>query len=132
MQVKAHLNNLRISPRKVRLVIDLIKGMDVGEAKVQLEFMDKKSAGPILKLLNSAIANARNNFSLNQDNLYVSSVTANEGPILKRWMPRAMGRAAAIKKRTSNITIVLGEKKKELHDKQISPQALLTQMSNNK
>jgi len=110
MKVKAKLNNLRISPRKVRLVIDLIRGLDVSEAKIQLNFLVKKSAKPILKLLDSAVANAKNNFKLDESNLYISEIFASEGPTLKRIMPRAMGRAFHIRKRTSHITIVLDEK----------------------
>ncbi len=112
MKVKAKLNNLRISPRKVRLVIDLIRGLDVSEAKLQLNFLVKKSAKPILKLLDSAVANAKNNFKLNESDLYISEIFASEGPTLKRIMPRAMGRAFHIMKRTSHITIVLEEKEK--------------------
>jgi large subunit ribosomal protein L22 len=112
MKVKAKLNNLRISPRKVRLVIDLIRGLDVSEAKLQLNFLVKRSSKPILKLLDSAIANAKNNFKLDESNLYISEIFASEGPTLKRIMPRAMGRAFHIMKRTSHITIVLEEKVK--------------------
>ncbi len=107
MEVQAHLNNLRISPRKIRLVADIIRGMNVRNAKIQLEFINKKSAQPVLKLLNSAIANAKHNFNLSEDNLYISKIFVNEGTTLKRWIPRAMGRASNINKRTSHITIVL-------------------------
>jgi len=110
MEVKAYLNNLRISARKVRLAANLIRGLDVSEAKVQLKFLPKRAAEPILKLLNSAIANAENNFKLSKDNLYVFKIFVDSGPILKRWMPRAFGRTAMIKKRTSHITIILDEK----------------------
>jgi len=110
MEVKAHLKNLRISPRKVRLVVDLIRGMDVGNAKIQLECMSKKSSEPVLKLLNSAIANAKNNFNLDEGNLYVSQVFVNGGAVMKRFMPRAQGRASEIMKRTCHIMMVLDEK----------------------
>ncbi len=109
MEVTAHLRNLRISPRKVRLAADVIRGMDVHNAKIQLEFLNKKSSQPILTLMNSAIANAKHNFDLSDDNLYVSKIFVNEGATLKRWIPRAMGRASAIHKRTSHITIILDE-----------------------
>jgi len=109
MKVKAKLNNLRISPRKVRLVIDLVRGLPVAEAKLQLNFLVKKSSKPISKLLDSAIANAKNNFGLDESNLYISEVFAGEGPTLKRIMPRAMGRAFHIMKRTSHVTMVLEE-----------------------
>ncbi|MCK5084632.1 MAG: 50S ribosomal protein L22 [Candidatus Pacebacteria bacterium] len=109
MEVQAHLRNLRISPRKVRLVADVIRSMNVHNAKIQLEFINKKSSQPVLKLLNSAIANAKHNFNLSEDNLYVSRIFVNEGTTLKRWIPRAMGRASSINKRTSHVTIVLDE-----------------------
>jgi len=111
MQVKAILRNLRISPRKTREVIDLIRGKNVAQAKDILLFTTRKSAPIVLKLLNSAIANAKNNFNLNESNLYVYSVTADEGTKLKRWHPMSRGRAYSIKKRTSHITIILSDKK---------------------
>lgn len=110
MRVKAKLNNLRIAPRKVRLVIDLIRGLDVEAAKQQLLFLPKKSTGPVLKLLNSAIANAKHNFKLNPEDMKIAEIFAGEGVVLKRIMPRAMGRAAHIRKRTSNITLILADK----------------------
>ena len=113
MEVKAHLNHLRISSRKVRLVVDLIREMEIEEAKTQLKFLNKKSTELLLKLLNSAIANAKNNFNLDENNLYISKIIVNDGRILKRWRARAMGRSARISKRTSNVTIVLDEIKKK-------------------
>lgn len=110
MEIKASLNNLRMAPRKVRLVANLIKGLPIKEAKAQLKFLAKKASGPILKLLNSAIANAKNNFSLEENNLYVSKIYVDSGQVLKRWLPRAFGRATPIMKRTSHITIFLAEK----------------------
>ena len=110
MQVKASLNNLRISPRKVRLVANLIKGLPVNEAKVQLKFLVKRSSEPILKLLNSAVANAKNNFELDENNLYISRIFVDGGQVLKRWLPRAFGRATPIMKRTSHITLYLAER----------------------
>lgn len=110
MKVKAKLNNLRIAPRKVRLVVDLIRGLDVDTARDQLHFLPKKSAGAISKLLNSAIANAKHNFKLDPTSLYISEIFAGEGVTLKRIMPRAMGRAAHIRKRSSHITLVLADK----------------------
>ncbi len=107
MEVKAQLNQLRIAPRKVRLVASLIKGMDVANAKYQLEYSAKKSSKNILTLLNSAIANAKNNYKFDEKNLYVSEVIVNNGTVLKRSMPRAMGRAFPIKKRMSGVTLIL-------------------------
>lgn len=84
--------------------------MVVGEARIQLGFLNKKSAEPVLKLLDSAIANAKHNFNLNENNLYISKIFVDGGAVLKRWTPRAMGRASAIHKRISNITIILDKK----------------------
>lgn len=110
MKVSAQLNNLRITPRKVRLVADLIKGRDVEDAKAQLRHIVKRSCPVIEKLLKSAIANAENNLGLDRDNLYVYDVQVGEGTRLKRWLPRAFGRASQILKRTSNTTLVLEER----------------------
>ena len=110
MKVTAELNNLRISPRKVKLVADLIKGMDALEAVSQLDVAIKKTSGYMQKLLLSAVANAENNFGLAKDNLYVFEVTVGAGPTMKRWMPKAYGRAGQILKRTSRVRIVLEER----------------------
>ena len=109
MQAKAHLRHLRMSPRKVRLVTDLIRGAESKKAQEQLKFIPKKASEPVLKLLNSAVANAKNNFKLEENNLFISEIFVNEGQTLKRWRARAMGRSAPIMKRTSHITIVLDE-----------------------
>lgn len=107
MQIRAHLRYLRIAPRKVRLVIDLIRGLPVDRAIDQLSVLPKRSALPVLKLLNSALANAAHNYQLERKTLRIASIVANEGPKLKRWQPRAFGRAAPIIKRSTHITIVL-------------------------
>ncbi len=109
MEVKASLNNIRIASRKVRLVTNLVKGMPATAAQAQLAFLVKKPAPMILKLLNSACANAKNNFSIEKDNLFVKKITVDEGPTLKRWMPRAQGRATPIMKRTCSVNLVLEE-----------------------
>ena len=98
---------IRISARKVKIVIDLIRGKSVKEAQAILMYTPKAAAEPVLKLLNSAIANAENNLELMRDELYVAEVYANQGPTLKRYRPRAKGAASSILKRTSHITIVL-------------------------
>ena len=110
MKITAKLKNLRISPRKVRLVTNLIKGMDTENALVQLSNAVKGSSRAVEKLLRSAISNAENNFGLDKNNLLVSDVQVGEGPILKRWLPRAHGRATPLMKRTSNVYLVLDEK----------------------
>ncbi|OGL99508.1 50S ribosomal protein L22 [Candidatus Uhrbacteria bacterium RIFOXYB2_FULL_45_11] len=107
MQVKAHARHIRMSSRKVRLVIDLIRGARVEKAQTQLRFANKLAAEPVLKLLNSAIANAVNNFQMNKEDLKITSITADEGPILDRWHPRAHGRAMPIRKRSTHISIIL-------------------------
>lgn len=111
MQAKAVANTVRIAPRKARLVVDLIRGKQVGEA-VSILKLTPKAASPIVeKVLNSAIANAEHNYEMDINNLVVEQAYVNEGPTLKRFRPRAMGRASQINKRTSHITIVLSEKK---------------------
>lgn len=118
MEIKAKLKHLRIAPKKVRLVANLIKGLPVLEAEQQLQFCRKISALPLSKLLKSAIANAVNNNHLAKEDLYVKSLIVNEGFALKRWKPRAMGRANMIKKRASHVSLVLIAKpKKKLKNK---------------
>ena len=107
----AHAKYVRISSRKVKTVIDLIRGKSVKEAKAILMYTPKAASEPVLKLLNSAIANAENNQDLSADTLYVAEVYANQGPTLKRFRPRAQGRATRIRKRTSHITIILDQAK---------------------
>ncbi|MDL2259192.1 50S ribosomal protein L22 [Eubacteriales bacterium OttesenSCG-928-K08] len=102
---------VRISPRKVKIVVDLIRGKSVNEAKAILMYTPKSAAPVVEKLLDSAIANAENNLDLSRDTLYVAEVFANQGPTLKRFRPRAQGRATRIRKRTSHITIILDQAK---------------------
>ncbi len=109
MDVHARLRNLRMSPRKVRLVIDLVRGKAVGPAITQLEFLRKDAALPVLKLLRSAMANAEHNFKIDPTTLRVKAVTADGGPTLKRFRPRAHGSAAPIRKRTTHITLTLSD-----------------------
>ncbi len=107
---KATARTVRIAARKVRLVIDLIRGKNVAEAFSILKFTPKSASPVIAKVLKSAVANAENNFDLDREDLYVSKAIANEGPTLKRFRPRAKGSASPINKRTSHITIVVSEK----------------------
>jgi len=117
MKVKVKLRYLRIAPRKVRLVADLIRGKKVVEAKNILDFSIQKSAKPLRKLLDSAQANAQHNFQLDPDTLQISEIKVDEGPKLKRWRARARGRASEIQKKTSHITLVLeGEKLRGLRE----------------
>lgn len=110
MQVKVQLNNYRRSPRKVRLIANMLKGRDVQDAQNQMDFTIKGSAQDLQKLLKSAISNAENNFGLDKENLYIKDVKVDEGAKLKRWLPRAYGRASLILKRTSHIELTLAEK----------------------
>lgn len=109
-EATAKLNYLRMSPFKVRMVAAIIKGKPVAEAIGILNATPRRACLPLKKLLKSAIANASENHDLDADTLLVKNVQVDEGPTLKRWMPRAMGRATPIRKRTSKITIVVAEK----------------------
>ena len=113
MKIIAKLRYLRIAPRKVRLVIDLIRGKKIEEAKTILNFATKRGSLPVLKLLNQAIANAKNNFQLDQANLFISEIKVDEGPKLKRWRARARGQAYEIQKKTSHVFLALDEIVKE-------------------
>ncbi len=110
MEAKAIARYIRISPRKVKIVCDLIRGKDVDTAMGMLYATPKAASEIMTKLLKSAIANAENNFEMDRDSLYVSEAYVGAGPILKRFRPRAQGRAYRINKRTSHITIVLKDK----------------------
>lgn len=105
--MKAILKTYRQSPRKVRLLVDLIRGKKVEQAKTALMFADKKAAGVVLKLLNSAVSNAKNNSSIDMETLFVKTATVDKGVTMKRSMPRARGSAFPINKRTSHIFIEL-------------------------
>ena len=109
-QAKAVLRYARISPRKVNIVNDLIRNKDVATARGILMNTPKAASELLIKLLDSAVANAENNFGLDTDKLYIAEIYANAGPTLKRIRPRAQGRAFRIRKRTSHITIVVKEK----------------------
>lgn len=109
MEIKASLNDLRMSPRKVRLVIDLIRKMPVDAALAQLKFTNKKATEPIAKMIESAIANGVNTYGLDRSNLFIKEIRSDEGTTLKRWMPKAHGRATVIRKRGAHVKVVLGE-----------------------
>src|SRR5690554_7165096 len=110
MEARATAKYIRISPRKVKIVIDLVRGKNLGEALNILNFTPKAASEPVLKLIRSAAANAENNYDMNVENLYVAEIQANQGPTLKRFRPRAQGRATQILKRTSHITFALKER----------------------
>ncbi|RAM57781.1 50S ribosomal protein L22 [Candidatus Phytoplasma oryzae] len=120
MNVKASANQIPITPRKARLVVDLIRGKKIKEAQSILMFTSKAASPIILKLLKSVVANAINNHNLNEDDLYVDQIFVNEGIRLTRFSPRAKGKTNKIKKRTSHITIIVSYQKnknelKEMH-----------------
>lgn len=110
MKVEASLHNYRRSASKARLSVQLIKGQDVGVALMRLETVSRKDNEVLKKLLLSAVANAENNFGLDKNDLFVDAVKVGEGQTMKRWMPRAYGRAGKILKRTCNITVILEQR----------------------
>ena len=110
MEAKAVAKYVRIAPRKVRVVMDLIRGKSVADAFAILKFTPKVGAEAIEKVLKSAVANAENNFDMNVDNLYVSSCFVDQGPTMKRIHPRSRGQAFKILKRSSHITVAVAEK----------------------
>lgn len=110
MEAKAHLKYARISPRKVKIVLDLIRGKDVATAMAILKNTPKSASEYLTKLLRSAVANAEHNFNMDASKLYVSECFVCPGPTLKRIMPRAQGRAYRINKRTSHVTISVKER----------------------
>jgi len=111
MQAKAVAKYVRISPRKVRQVVNLIRGKKISDAFAILQFTANGSTDDVAKVLKSAVANAGHNYDMNVDELIITEICVDQGPTLKRIKPRAMGRADQIRKRTSHITVVVGEKK---------------------
>ena len=111
MEVSAKLRYARITPQKLRLVANLCKGLDVQKAHSQLRLCQKRGAKMIGKLLDSAVANAREKGGIDVDNLYVKRCEVDTGPIMKRFMPRAQGRATQILKKMSHVTLILDEKR---------------------
>lgn len=111
MDVKSTAKTVRYTPRKVRLVLDLIRGKSVEEALAILKFTPNHAATAVAKVVKTAAADATNNFQLNENDLYVKACYADEGIVLKRYMPRAKGSASQILKRTSHITVVVSDEK---------------------
>lgn len=110
MEVKAKLKMLRMAPRKVRLVADLVRNKDVNEALEILSFVNKRSAPVLKKLISSAVSNADQKKTIDVDNLFVKHISVDQGPTLKRYLPRAMGRASEIRKKTSHVNLTLEER----------------------
>lgn len=111
MDVKATAKTVRVTPRKARLALDLVRGKSVEEALAILKFLPNKAAAEAYKVVKSAAANATNNHQLNAENLYIKECYVNEGVVLKRFMPRAKGSASSIFKRTSHITVVVSDER---------------------
>ena len=111
MEAKAIAKYVRVSPRKAGQICSLVRGKNVDEALAILKFTHRGAAADIANVVKSAKANAENNHEMNAENLYIASIVANQGPTIKRFMPRAQGRATMIRKRTSHIEVVLKEKK---------------------
>jgi large subunit ribosomal protein L22 len=110
MEAKATAKYIRVSPRKMKFICDMVRGKELEEALAILKFSPQKGARELRKVVVSASANAENNFGMNKDKLYIAKVNANQGPTLKRFRPRAQGRAFQILKRTSHINVVVKEK----------------------
>jgi len=131
MEIKAQLNYLRIAPRKVRSVVDLMRGKEIKEAEYQLKFLPRIGSMAILKLLKSAVSNAKNNFHLEKENLYIKNIRVNEGVPYRRQIPMSRGRAYPIMKRTSCVILTLDvkegvtiEKKKSTIGRQIQTKSV--------
>ncbi|MCL6634689.1 MAG: 50S ribosomal protein L22 [Peptococcaceae bacterium] len=113
MEARAIAKYIRISPRKVRQVVDLIRGKKVDEALAILRYTPKRAAEAVTKVVKSAAANAENNLQMDRDELFIKACYVDQGPTLKRYQARAMGRADILRRRTSHITVVVGDKKEE-------------------
>jgi len=124
-EVKAQLKYLRIAPRKTRLLADVIRGLGVNEAEARLVLAPQRSGAPLLKLLRSAIANARNNFKIEPAKLFVKTISVDQGPKFRRFMPRARGSVSKIEKKTSHVNLTLGvsDQKKDWRFKIEPPKA---------
>ena len=126
-EVTAKLRFLRIGPRKVRLITNLIRGRKAQKAVDMLTLLNKRNAKPVLKLLQSAVANAKHNYNLPVESLHIETIMVDGGPVLKRWMPKAHGRATPLRERTSHITLILGSRevvKKDEEKKTASAKAM--------
>ncbi len=110
MEIIAHANHIRMSPRRLRIIADVVRGLSIDRAEGQLFSIARRATTPLTKLLHSATANAEQNFDCVRENLYIKSLIVNEGPMLKRSRPRAFGRATPIRKRSAHITLVIAER----------------------
>lgn len=112
MEIKSQAKFIRMSNRKVEIVIEMLRGKSIVDAENILHFSKRIAAKPVLKVLKAATADAEHNFKLSKDNIFIKAATVGQGPALKRWRPRAFGRAAPIKKHTCHITLILAERSK--------------------
>ena len=119
MAYEVKLKHLHIAPRKVRLVADLVRGKKAEEAQTILNFAIKRASDPILKLLNSALSNAKETKNVPASDLFISKITVDEGPAGKRVLPKSRGRGEIIKKKTSHVTLVLDVKREEVKEKKV-------------
>jgi large subunit ribosomal protein L22 len=110
MLIKASVKYIRVSPRKVRLIANVVRGLDLLDAFAKLALLNKRAVDPIVKLLESAQANAIHNHNISKENLFVKEITANDGPTFYRWLPRAFGRATPLRRRTTYVQLVIAEK----------------------
>lgn len=106
-EVTARLGDLHMSPRKVRLVTDMVKNKSVAAARIQLQLLNKKAAFPVLKLIESAVASGQHNFKMNPDQLFIKNITVNQGRVMKRFQARAQGRAFPIRRRIAVVDVIL-------------------------
>jgi large subunit ribosomal protein L22 len=118
MKIVAKSKHIRLTPRKLKLVVDTIKDLSIDETLIRLKFLPKKAAQPITQVLNQAISNATNNFNLNKEDLKIKKIMVQKGPSMKRWRAGARGRAKPYTRRTSHLTIILEKIKKEEVSKQ--------------
>lgn len=132
MKATARLRNLRIAPRKVRLVADLIRGKNVLQAHTLLKFAIKRAALPVSKMLHSAVTSAKNQFEVEDQNLFIAKITVDEGRKLKRWDPRSRGRAYPIQKKTSHITMVLDTERPVRRKQKEKKEGVLTETQGKK
>ena len=126
MQVRAKLKNFRMSAKKARLYADLVRGKNADEAKLQLKVTPGKMTEPLIKLIDSGIANGENNFGLDKSNLFIESIKIDEGTVMKRWRPRAHGRAYPIFKRSCHVELILNEREEGKGRKEVKKKEVKT------
>lgn len=121
IEIKAQIRNVRMAPRKMRFIADVVRGMNAEDAEAELMLSPRRGASVLLKVLRSAVANAKHNHELNKEKLFVKTITIDGGTVLKRWTPRARGGASSIYKRLSHATIILGVREAGVVQKYVMP-----------